>query len=192
MTPTNIYALIDPRTDEIRYVGKTIKTVEARVSVHLYYARKGVHTACARWLKSLIDIGLKPEIKILEIVHEDWAKAECYWIAKFKSEGIPLLNHTAGGDGLNEYRHKPEAVAKIKAALATRYENKPNPLKGRPRTEEVRLKCSISQKGRIVSQEKRDRISATMMGRVLPEEVRMKISASLKGRPKPPRTDEHC
>jgi hypothetical protein len=191
MKPTNIYALTDPRTNLIRYVGKTIKPVRERLAVHLYYARKGAHTGCARWLKGLQDNGLLPEVIILQVVNEDWAAAERHWIAKLRAQGSPLLNHTAGGDGLNEYRHTPEAIANMRVAQALRFSTKSNPLKGRTRSEEIRLKCSLAQKGREISEEHRERISKALTGKAIPEDVRTKISAALKGQKKPPRSAEH-
>lgn len=37
-------------------------------------------------------------------------------IAKLKTAGIKLCNLTAGGDGTQGYKHKPEAIAKMKVA----------------------------------------------------------------------------
>jgi len=41
---TNIYALIDPRNNEVRYVGKTNKSIEKRLKEHLESLRLKAHT----------------------------------------------------------------------------------------------------------------------------------------------------
>lgn len=110
MRPTSIYALIDPRSKAIKYVGKTLQPMQARLSTHFSYARKGLHTYCARWLKGLLDAGLRPEVRILEIVeNENWAERECFWISSLTLEGCTLTNLTAGGGGINSYRHTEAA-----------------------------------------------------------------------------------
>lgn len=44
----NIYALIDPRTGEIRYVGKTVKRLRTRLREHHRSAQKGRLTYVAK------------------------------------------------------------------------------------------------------------------------------------------------
>jgi hypothetical protein len=190
--PTIIYALIDPLTGEIRYVGKTISTPSQRLAVHLYYARKNHRTGCARWLKRLSDVGLRPEIYVLQTAHEDWQEVERFWIAKLRQDGVSLLNHTAGGDGLNEYSHTETARANMRESQRLRYATNPSPLKGRARPVEVVEKCRAANLGRNISAEARSNMSKAAKGRIITDDARKKISAALKGRPKPPRTLEHC
>lgn len=191
MKPTNIYALIDPRTGCIRYVGKTISTIERRLSTHISYAKKGVHTKCARWIKGLIDAGLRPDTMLLAVANDDWAEVERHWIAKFRYDGLDLLNHTAGGEGMNEYSHTPESRARMSEAQKLRFSIKPSQLKGRSRPPEVRQKCSESQRGRTISADHRAKISAALIGRKIPQEIVDKISAANRGKKLPPRSTEH-
>lgn len=71
-----IYGLVDQRTDEIRYIGKS-KNPKTRLVQHYHEAKKHPHTHRARWLKSLPQ---RPEIRILESitteVREEWENIE--------------------------------------------------------------------------------------------------------------------
>jgi hypothetical protein len=63
---TNIYTLTDPRTNEIRYVGKA-NDVSQRYKAHLNRARKHqIHKS--NWIKQLKKEGLKPIIDVIDIV----------------------------------------------------------------------------------------------------------------------------
>lgn len=98
MTTTNIYALIDPITLHIRYVGKA-NNVSQRYRAHLNKARK--HQAHKlNWINSLKKQKLKPILYVLDVVPmEDWIFWERYWISQVKTWGFDLLNYTTGGDG---------------------------------------------------------------------------------------------
>ena len=96
-----IYGLLDPNTNQIRYVGKTKYSVTTRLSNHM--CDKSI-THKTNWLKSLN--GVKPEIIILDIVSEnDWIFWDQYWISQVKTWGFNLTNATLGGEG--HYGHKP-------------------------------------------------------------------------------------
>lgn len=85
-----IYKLIDPRNNEVRYVGKTIN-IKRRYKQHLYDKRKS-HKAS--WVQSLRTLKLKPIIEILEICKNDnWIEREIYWINQFNN----LTNLKSGG-----------------------------------------------------------------------------------------------
>jgi hypothetical protein len=89
-----IYALCDPSTDEIRYVGKTVKSPEWRLTRHLYEARTGTRYV-HNWIRSLDG---PPKVIVLEET-EDLDQAERDWIAGLRSVGYRLTNLTDGGDG---------------------------------------------------------------------------------------------
>lgn len=96
---TFIYALIDPVTGFLRYVGKADKPAH-RLTGHLFHAKRGELTRKARWIKGLLYQGLLPEMFILEAVPiEGWQEAERFWIAYLRAIGCPLVNHCAGGRG---------------------------------------------------------------------------------------------
>lgn len=98
METTNIYILIDPETNLVRYVGKA-NNISERYKAHLNKARK--HQIHKRnWINNLRKKGLKPIISIIDIVPvKDWIFWETYWISQFKTWGFNLVNYTEGGDG---------------------------------------------------------------------------------------------
>ena len=97
--PYYIYALIDPCTDQIRYVGMTDNFT------HRYRG----HISCKQpnerkndWIQGLLDQGLLPSFKILETLYEraEVAKRESYWINHCRSVmGCSLLNIQVGYAG---------------------------------------------------------------------------------------------
>jgi GIY-YIG catalytic domain len=99
--PVYIYGLIDPITNQLRYVGKTIQKPYMRLSSHCCKTRtKGNHTEC--WIKSLIAKGYKPEMIIIDEADSDnWVFWEQFYISHYKSIGCNLTNFTEGGDSCN-------------------------------------------------------------------------------------------
>ncbi|WP_454751700.1 NUMOD3 domain-containing DNA-binding protein [Cupriavidus necator] len=190
MKPTHIYALIDPRTGFVRYVGKTVMSIEHRLAVHVSNARK-THTHSARWICGLLSAGLRPEAIHIETVMSDWQEAECYWIAQFRFLGFDLANHTAGGDGLNSHQHSEESKARMSEAMRRRYVDKVNPLKGRKRPQEVLEKMSIALRGKKFSDERRAMMREVSKRIQISPETRAKMAATMRGKPKPPRSAEH-
>lgn len=115
---TRIYALCDPLTGEVRYVGKTIRSLRQRLMQHRIASRKGA-LPVNRWMRKHHGVNLTgPYIKLLEIVPNgfDWAEREKAWISKF---GQRLLNLTNGGEGLSGHVFTDEHKAKISAKLRT-------------------------------------------------------------------------
>ena len=98
METTNIYVLIDPRTNMIRYVGKA-NNVTQRYQAHLNRARKHqIHKK--NWIEQLKREGLKPIIEVIDVVPiADWIFWETYWISQARTWGFDLINYTSGGDG---------------------------------------------------------------------------------------------
>ncbi len=90
-----IYTLIDPRDDEVHYVGVT-KNVYTRLEQHATYTA-GTESKRA-WIKELEQQGLSPELEILETIEVDSdidlvaQEREKYWIFEFLKSGAPLLN----------------------------------------------------------------------------------------------------
>lgn len=95
---TYIYTLSDPRTKEVRYVGKTVNPKQRRHN-HSNIARdKGTHKR--NWINQLKQNNLRPIFEIIDEVEENWKFWEKYWIQQFKAWGFSLTNATLGGDGL--------------------------------------------------------------------------------------------
>src|SRR6185369_1307504 len=96
---TIIYGLVDPRSDQLRYVGKTVREARRRLGQHVWQARNEGHKRhVLAWLDGLETAGLRPEIVELERVSPggDWEEAEQFWIAYFRFLGANLCNHTDG------------------------------------------------------------------------------------------------
>lgn len=92
-----IYALRDPRTDCIRYVGKA-NDLRARLASHLRDSRRRRTPVCD-WIRSLMRKGLVPRIELLEQVEDSsWQSAEMRLIAQHREGNPDLLNLAPGGD----------------------------------------------------------------------------------------------
>lgn len=99
-----IYALKDPDTKEIRYVGATCQPLYQRLSNHIYYAKKRNGTHVHNWINSLLKINKNPIIEIIEAVSEhNWEEKEKHWIAVHKIK-FNLTNISEGGKGLVKSR----------------------------------------------------------------------------------------
>ncbi len=86
-----IYALKDPATDEVRYVGRTL---EPSVRSNAHINRTG-DTAKHRWVAELKRKGLEPRFVILEVcTAENWHTKEAEYMQKFA--GPNLLNERSG------------------------------------------------------------------------------------------------
>lgn len=111
---TNIYVLIDPRNNQIKYLGKTNRELKVRFSAHL---SDKSNTKKTSWIKSLKSHNLKPIIKLIDVVEDDWAFWEEYWIINLKILGFDLLNHTNGGEGMYGFKMSDETRAKLSKAF---------------------------------------------------------------------------
>lgn len=90
-----IYALIDPRNMEIRYIGKANNS-ESRLKGHLREVRR--RTPLYAWIGKLRSLGLIPRIEVICIAtSDDWQSLECSLIEQHRADGR-LLNLADGGD----------------------------------------------------------------------------------------------
>lgn len=161
-----IYALVDPETGRVRYVGQTSRPLGARLYHHVWDAVHHPHkNRKDAWICNLAARGLRPAIVLLERA-EDWKTREKFWVAQFPD----LLNCTEGGEGIVGYRHTPEARQKIAAANRLKAGKKRSPEAvenirrgqlGRKATAETRAKMSKAKQGRTASPETKARMRAT-------------------------------
>lgn len=90
-----IYALVDPHTEEVRYIGIT-NDMTNRFMNHLRAA--GSRTLKGAWLEDLQNEGLQPlvktleEVKVLKTQRNLAEERERYWIHKFEQSGASLTN----------------------------------------------------------------------------------------------------
>jgi hypothetical protein len=110
-----IYALKDPLTGFVRYVGKTNRNELDRLSEHICDAkRKKGHKE--NWIKKLINENQKPIIEILKLVEEnEWEFWEKFFIEKFnKEQKIKLVNIESGGNGTGKVSLKTKKILQEK------------------------------------------------------------------------------
>ena len=132
---TKIYALYDD--SGIRYIGKTIKDLNRRLSNHISSSKKYKHHA-ANWIKSLINSNKSINIMLVGEVAGDGVEEEIAWISYCKYEGMRLTNSTIGGEGVTG--HSPSEETRIKISEAQKGPN--NHYYGKHHSEETRIKIS--------------------------------------------------
>jgi hypothetical protein len=96
--PTFIYVLKESIDGEVRYVGKTVRKLENRLSGHICDKTRSYRT---HWIQSLLRDGVAPVIELIETVpyDQDWVEREKYWIKYYRDAGCNLVNATDGGEG---------------------------------------------------------------------------------------------
>jgi len=94
-----IYGLIDPRNDEIRYVGKTVNP-KSRLSGHITESKdlEIVHHR-ARWVRKLTSLGLKPKMIFLRACSSDeYEKYETEYIKIYSCNRLTNSDETGQGN----------------------------------------------------------------------------------------------
>lgn len=170
-----IYALKDPETRRIRYIGKA-ECLKKRLACHLVDRCRCHRT---NWISSLKSRGLRPEMETLLIVPDaEWAKWEIKFIAQARAMGMDLTNETIGGDGpWSGRKQPPEMIAKRVAKLTGR----PSKLRGRPLSPEHRAAISVALKGVPKTPEHNAKVAAASRGKIMsPEACRKNGEAHLR------------
>ena len=119
-----IYALVDPITCKVRYIGRTSVSIKARLSKHIHdakYHKRKTHKE--DWIRSLLKINCKPLIRRLTEI-EGWDESyelEVSLIEKYKDR---LTNYYDRGPGYlrqcrEEDRIKISNTLKLKYAQGT-------------------------------------------------------------------------
>ena len=143
-----IYGLIDPMTDQLRYIGKSVN-VNRRYRRHI--TERFLHDSYKdRWIRKLINENNQPELLIIDKVQEnEWKFWEQHYISYFKGIGCLLTNGTNGGDqppSTKGRRHKESS--KLKMSRSKIGKTIPWLNDGRLRTESHKQNLSKSLKGR--------------------------------------------
>ena len=157
---TFIYALIDPTTDKIRYIGKS-NNPKQRLLRHIKDVYKNISYKNS-WLRSLLSNSLYPELFILdEVSYEEWQFWEQHYISLYKYYGYTLTNMTIGGESGNNNK---ESLLKMvhtrksrnsysktdtqKENLSKKYRNNGNPFYNKKHSNESKYKIGSSAKNR--------------------------------------------
>lgn len=190
-----IYALCEPGTRTVRYLGKTVNPAR-RGKEHVRVSSR-YKSHLGSWLRSLISREVLPDLIVLrEVPESQGSAAEIKYIRIAReSLGMRLVNETEGGEG------NPKPSEETRARMSRSQKIRP------PRSLETRAKLSAARKGnkhplfgKEVTAETRERISKGVrsaqtpeylaklrraaLGRPQSEETRAKHRDSLKGRPK--------
>jgi hypothetical protein len=103
-TTCGIYALIDPRTDRVMYVGQSID-IDYRFRQHLDGWRHDSNRRKVQWIGELQRIGMLPILKIIEeCPFGDCDTAEIRWIRHYKVMGQCEFNRALGGSAWGSSR----------------------------------------------------------------------------------------
>lgn len=125
-----IYALIHPKTNEVRYIGYTKGSLTKRLRYHYYDISRGVKSHKVSWLKALGKQELTAEIIELEGGIADLQTAldrERHWISQYSN----LVNSTSGGESNKVYR--ADVVAKMSQNRKGKMVGEDNPMYGKIR-----------------------------------------------------------
>lgn len=120
----HVYVLKDARTGELRYVGQTIRSLNARLWEHRNAARHGSHVYSARWINVAGSHNVQIE-SLGEYSAEELSFWECFWLAALNEAGCRLTNiapggRTGGGFPKGHFHHTEESKRKISKAQVGR------------------------------------------------------------------------
>lgn len=152
-----IYSLLDPDTNEIRYIGKTTeKRKSKRLNEHIRGSSK-LKNKKDYWINKLLKKGKKPIMEVIELISLDLVdERESYWISQFAN----LTNLTSGGE--KSYQITEELREKLR--LINSGEN--NPCYGRRWSDAERKKLSDINKGRTLSESQKTKIGESLSKKI--------------------------
>ena len=191
-----IYGLTDPRSGDVRYVGKSscgLKRPRQHDSDKVLKRETNRHKA--NWIHQLGAQGFRYGIKVLDAVVDAGMlpELERYWIAYGRSNNWPLTNLTDGGEGLSN--PSEETRARIGRHSAARMATKKyqelaiGARRGKPLPPAWRASLSAAGMGRRLSPESREQGAAKQRGQKrgplnLTAEAREAVGRPHRGVPK--------
>ncbi len=155
-----VYGLRDPRTAEIRYVGKSCRGLN-RPREHRRPNRRQPYLF--NWITNLQKQGLEFEIVVFLTLpsNKGLGAAEQYWIKTLRETGHRLTNLTDGGEGIPGFKHRNSSKERISRANSG--EN--NGMFGGTHTEEVRERIAEACRERVWSEESRQKLTRSKTGK---------------------------
>lgn len=127
-----IYKLIDPRNNEIKYIGCTKNKLNRRLSGHMVDSRFASQKVL--WIAELIKENIKPIIESIEVCDEfNWREREEYWMSQFSN----LLN----SDRIKPNNSKKQSVVQL--SMGGEYIYTHDSIRGAARSVGLRSKTSI-------------------------------------------------
>lgn len=148
MTTTFIYALCEPGTQTVRYIGKT-GDLKTRFRQHLWQSIR-LPSLLGEWLRGLSAAGKKPVlVELGRVPISQGLESEKRFIRLALDSGIKLVNGNLGGVGL--VCHSPETREKMIGSRS-----------GENCSPETRSKLRASRLGRTNSPESRAKTSASL------------------------------
>lgn len=99
MKTVYVYALTDPDTEEVCYIGRTVNPYKRNLA-HGDVSLRWDKSPKAKWMAELKAQGKTPNMHVLEACAFDgWQEGEQRWISHYRKVGAPLLNKKMGGGG---------------------------------------------------------------------------------------------
>lgn len=171
-----IYVLKESNSEVVRYVGIT-QNYQKRFKQHLATS-KNKKTRKQKWISSLINNGLTPDIEIIDsqLTSEEAGTKEMQYILLYKAMGAILVNGTRGGEGTVVYE-KSEYGKKL---ISERHKGHTYN-RGRTHTEESRKNMSDAHKGYVMPEEQKRKISISGTGLKRSDECKRKIGLAHLG-----------
>ena len=121
-----IYALRDPRTEEIKYIGST-SDAEQRKTAHVSACRSGRRAnSLTQWFSGLRESGMVPEfVSLLEVNEEDRVNTENEYINRYSQSGYLLNARPAHRPPMENLKAEKAARDLLTIYEASQYLGKP-------------------------------------------------------------------
>lgn len=185
--PGFVYGLTDPRTGEVRYIGRTVKSPYWRMRAHVNRALAGEFGHKAAWIRVLDVGGFRPGLIIIEqdLLMSEVDERERWWVQAGREWGWSLTNATRGGEG--SLRWSSDSRLNLSHALQGRVITEEHREKlrlastGKRHSPEVIAKIVAKNRGRKLSPEHKQAFSQYWVGKHHSEEHRHKVSEAKKG-----------
>lgn len=164
-----IYALVDPRTSLVRYIGYT-NNLNRRLYEHRKDAVNGEKDHRSRWIRQVLADGLEVECRVLqETTRQCWEEDEKFYIRFYREEvEAPLVNVHPGGSrpGYLHHTHRWTAESRQKVSRSLKL------------LDQSVLSCKRSKAviGKSVPADRRASISRRLMGHEVSSVTKRRIS----------------